>query len=133
MLVKILLSTLTGILITIFVAIVLVFTDPAKSVAANSDLDFSTHPADTGRGLTAPPLLHAPMRDGYDLAYRRFDGPFGAPMLVLVHGAGWHGLQFVGLAHQLSAKATVLVPDLRGHGHSPRAARRHRLYQPVRG
>jgi len=59
------------------------------------------------------------MRDGYPLAYRRFEGPKGAPLVMLIHGSGWHGMQFTGLARQLSARATVLAPDLRGHGTAP--------------
>ncbi len=119
MLIKILLSAVITILITLFVAVILIFTDPAKTVASNGGLDFATYLADADQSVIAPPLLHAAMRDGYNMAYRRFDGPVGAPMLVLVHGSGWHGLQFVRLAQHLSAKATVLVPDLRGHGTGP--------------
>jgi non-heme chloroperoxidase len=60
------------------------------------------------------------MRDGFDLHVRRYDADQpDAPLLVLVHGSGWHGLQFDSLARQLSAQADVLVPDLRGHGAKP--------------
>lgn len=119
MLIKILFSLLISLLLTLFAAVVLIFTDPAKSVAREGGLNFDAYLANAPSQGGAPPVLHAQMRDGYDLAYRRFDGPVGAPMLVLLHGSGWHGLQFVALAQQLSAKATVLVPDLRGHGAAP--------------
>ncbi|MGD9865219.1 MAG: alpha/beta hydrolase [Pseudodonghicola sp.] len=61
-------------------------------------------------------------RDGVRLAYRRFPGPEGAPLVVLIHGSGAHGLYYSALAERLSAQATVLLPDLRGHGASRAAA-----------
>lgn len=119
MLIKILLTVIISIFITLIVAAILVFTDPPKAVAREGGLAFTDYLEANASQNVAPPLLTVPMRDGYELAYRRFDGPVGAPILVLVHGSGWHGLQFVKLAQQLSAKATVLVPDLRGHGTVP--------------
>ena len=125
MLLKTLLAIVLSVVITLAVAVVLVVSDPATSaapVAATGGLDFADYLANTAGGTVAPPLQNATMRDGYALAYRRFDGPLGARMLVLVHGSGWHGLQFVQIAQQLSKKATVLVPDLRGHGAAPGGA-----------
>lgn len=122
MLLKTVLAIVLSVVITLVVAVVLVMSDPAmpaKPVATTGGLDFADYLANTAGGAVAPPLQNATMRDGYALAYRRFDGPLGAPMLVLVHGSGWHGLQFVQIAQQLSKKATVLVPDLRGHGAAP--------------
>lgn len=57
------------------------------------------------------------MRDGYALQVRRYGA--AGPLIVMVHGSGWHGMQFHGLATALSARARVLVPDLRGHGAAP--------------
>ncbi|MEP0156421.1 MAG: alpha/beta fold hydrolase [Pseudophaeobacter sp.] len=56
------------------------------------------------------------MRDGYGLQVRSYSNGDG-PLVVLVHGSGWNGLQFSHLAPQLAG--TVLVPDLRGHGAQP--------------
>ena len=39
--------------------------------------------------------------------------------MVLIHGSGWYGAQFDGLAPKLADVADVLVPDLRGHGKNP--------------
>lgn len=39
--------------------------------------------------------------------------------LLCLHGIEAHGLRFVGLAHRLSG-VTVVAPDLRGHGRSPK-------------
>ncbi len=119
MLGKILLSVVLGLGGTLVVALVLIVIDRPKPVAAGSGLDFADYLANAEGGADAPPLLSTPMRDGYALNYRRFDGPVGAPMLMLVHGSGWHGLQFVKLAQALSVQATVIVPDLRGHGKAP--------------
>lgn len=46
--------------------------------------------------------------------------PEGArPVLVMLHGSGWDGTQFTGLAARLSDVAEVWVPTLRGHGPDP--------------
>lgn len=119
MLIKIALSIALSVMVTLIVAVVLVVTDPAKPVAAAKVLDFDEYLSQDTAMPVIPPLLSTAMRDGYGLKYRRFDGPAGAPLLVLVHGSGWHGLQFVEMAQKLSEKATVLAPDLRGHGTAP--------------
>jgi alpha-beta hydrolase superfamily lysophospholipase len=73
---------------------------------------------ETAAAPQTPPDSHA-ARDGTRLGLRRYpSGRDGAPLLVLVHGSGWHGLQLDGLARALAGggRADVLVPDLRGHG-----------------
>lgn len=65
------------------------------------------------------PLQSTPMRDGYALPFRALYGPDGAPLLVMIHGSGWHGMQFEGLAAQMAPYADILIPDLRGHGIAP--------------
>ncbi len=55
--------------------------------------------------------------------FRREYGDGGAPPLLLLHGlfgssANWHGI-----ARRLATSRRVLVPDLRGHGRSPRVER----------
>ena len=57
------------------------------------------------------------MRDGFGLTVREI-GTAG-PLVLLIHGSGWNGQQFAGLAQTLSQRAQVLVPDLRGHGADP--------------
>lgn len=73
-------------------------------------------------GIAAPAPRTYTARDGVGLAYRLFPGPEGAPLVVLIHGSGAHGLYYAGLADRLSRQATVLLPDLRGHGQSRAAA-----------
>ncbi len=80
--------------------------------------DFAnTLAAGTGQGCATTGV---DMRDGHALQVRRYPSDAAdATLLVLVHGSGWHGLQFDGLAQQLSGVANVVVPDLRGHGAKP--------------
>ncbi len=57
------------------------------------------------------------MRDGFELQVRAYLNQPGGPLVVMVHGSGWAGVQFAHLAPTLPAH--VLVPDLRGHGAAP--------------
>ncbi len=85
--------------------------------ASGGGLDFSAQIAKTGPEPMA--LTRFETRDGAGQMARVYPGPSGAPLLVLVHGSGWHGLQFDELARQLQGSATVIAPDLRGHGETP--------------
>ena len=89
---------------------------PQTVLRSERGLDFSGQLSKTSEDL---PLSPVPMRDGWGMATRKLDGPAQSPLVILIHGSGWHGGQFSGLARKLSAKATILVPDLRGHGATP--------------
>lgn len=80
--------------------------------APEKGLDFSAVSA----GPDMPEPETVPMRDGYPLQVRSFDNGAG-PLVVMVHGSGWNGLQYATLARQIAGH--VLVPDLRGHGAAP--------------
>lgn len=86
---------------------------PSRPMSDAGGLNFD---AVTGIATEMPLADPVDMRDGYDLMVRRFDNGPG-PLTILIHGSGWNGLQFAGLAPQLPG--TVLVPDLRGHGAAP--------------
>lgn len=91
---------------------------PKGRVASDQGLDFSRQVV----GASAEPqtLETIRMRDGLDLPVRRYtSGTVDLPLMVLVHGSGWHGLQFDTLARGLQPFADVVVPDLRGHGATP--------------
>jgi pimeloyl-ACP methyl ester carboxylesterase len=108
---------LISIVITLVVAVILVFTQRPKVMSGTGGLDFSSQ-LESGSETPAP-LLSIPMRDGYDLKVRTYGGADNVPLLVLVHGSGWHGLQFDSLGNDLQGHADMIVPDLRGHGTAP--------------
>ncbi|MCA9931143.1 MAG: alpha/beta fold hydrolase [Anaerolineales bacterium] len=68
-----------------------------------------------------PDLQPYTARDGAELRYRLYESSNRDIVLILLHGSGWHAMQFAPLARELSAAgaATVITPDLRGHGFSP--------------
>lgn len=117
MIFKILKPVVISIVITLVVATVLVFTQRPKEMSGEGGLDFSKQ-LDAGRADAAP-LQSVPMRDGYDLKVRTYGGADNVPLLVMLHGSAWHGLQFDSLASNLAGNADVIVPDLRGHGTAP--------------
>nr|WP_245230993.1 alpha/beta hydrolase [Zongyanglinia huanghaiensis] len=59
------------------------------------------------------------MRDGYDLQVREYTSGADGPLILLLHGSGWNGLQFTSLSKNLLKYGRILVPDLRGHGAKP--------------
>ena len=87
-------------------------------VARDTGLDFSAVSADRNPA----PLEHYTADDGAQLGLRRYPSTTpNAPLVVMVHGSGWHGQQFDRLARLLAEEghADILVPDLRGHGPNP--------------
>lgn len=92
---------------------------PGKLVGEGG-LDFT---ALTGGEAGQPaPLQSYTARDGTALSYRAYSsGSEDAPLLVFVHGSGWHGLAYDGFARAIaeSGAADVVLPDLRGHGENP--------------
>ncbi|QFT59718.1 Alpha/beta hydrolase family protein [Sulfitobacter sp. THAF37] len=104
--------------ITGAIALILIASQRPGPRGGAAGLDFSGPLS--AAGAAAQPQETLPLRDGFEMQLRSYDsGREGAPLLVLVHGSGWHGLQFDRLARRLSARADVLVPDLRGHGAEP--------------
>ncbi|MFN4102061.1 MAG: alpha/beta hydrolase [Pararhodobacter sp.] len=79
-------------------------------------LDFNTL-----AGGDLPDLQPYAARDGATLGFRRWDsGVEGAPLVVAVHGSGWHGAQYAAMGAGLASEGfDVLAPDLRGHGPAP--------------
>jgi non-heme chloroperoxidase len=87
---------------------------PAKLEPGAGGLDFS----DQANSFADVVQTSVKMRDGFDLQIRDYPNDQG-PLVVLVHGSGWHGMQYLGLASELQKNAHVVVPDLRGHGPKP--------------
>ncbi|WP_319823473.1 alpha/beta fold hydrolase [Thalassovita sp.] len=113
---KIALSLALTALIPAGIALGLIASQSPGSLTADEGLDFSRQVA---TGIAPLPVQPVQMRDGFPLQVRHLPGPDGAPLIVMVHGSGWHGGQFDGLALALAEQAEVLVPDLRGHGAQP--------------
>lgn len=118
MLIAILKFVVVSLAIPAAIALVLIVSQrPKAAMLTGKTLDFSGTLASQKTPL---PLASVKMRDGYQLATRHVVGPGGqAPLLVLLHGSGWHGQQFDRLAARLGDVAEVLAPDLRGHGATP--------------
>lgn len=121
MLRKLAISALIGAAIYLLVALGLVFSQSpgGTSAAVEGNVSFAETMAVDYSAMPEPITFAA--RDGAALPYRRYDAPGPAPFLILVHGSAWHGMQFHQLAQALSeaGTATVIVPDMRGHGFAP--------------
>jgi len=106
---------------TLAAAIGLTFSQSPEVPTATDGLDFS---GTLNRGITDPqPIEQYEARDGTQLDLRAYpSGRADAPLVILLHGSGWHGLQFNDIARKLAGggHADVLAPDLRGHGQSPK-------------
>lgn len=113
-----------GIVLIPVIALALVFSQQLKSPSFSSDLagglDFSEITAVATDDL--PPLVPFVVRDGIALNNRRYESATKTNKhLILLHGSGWHGMQFHLLATHIAeaGAANVTVPDLRGHGFEP--------------
>ncbi len=116
MLVKILRFGAISLCITTILAAGLIMSQRPNPIEGSKGLNFDEA---LGQDLsTLPDTDMVEMRDGNMLPVRRY-GDSG-PLVIMVHGSGWHGMQFNGLATALASEAQVLVPDLRGHGEAPR-------------
>ncbi|NOX73359.1 MAG: alpha/beta hydrolase [Alphaproteobacteria bacterium] len=115
---KILNAVAISLVIYFAIAFGLVYSQSPTQLTGEGGLDFSAVAGvDTREPASLEPYA---TRNGRVLTARHYpSGRKDAPMLVLVHGSGWHGLQFDALARKLSARADVIVPDLRGHGANP--------------
>ena len=109
---------LISLVVTLVIAVGLILSQRPKTLTSEGGLDFDQTLTRT-QGEPHP-LTETPMRDGYALQHRHYAAPSeDAPLLVMVHGSAWHGLQFGMLAKDLNAHAEILAPDLRGHGLKP--------------
>ena len=92
---------------------------PSNSISGET-IDFSGQ-TESARPNPAP-LQTYQARDGATLGYRHYgSGNADAPLVIFIHGSGWHGGAYDGLARSIAEQAGVEValPDLRGHGPTP--------------
>lgn len=109
-----------SVVIYVVIAAGLILSQGPSETVAGRTIDFS------GQAVSATtepaPLETYQARDGSSLGYRHYRSDNAdAPLLVFIHGSGWHGGAYDGLARAIAEKAGVEValPDLRGHGLSP--------------
>ena len=121
MLIKIISFTAVSLVITALIALGLIISERPKKFSdtdTEGGLDFASTIA-LGHS-EVPAQVGVEMGDGWNMPVRRYGNKEASkPLLILVHGSGWVGLQFNRLAKSLSDDAYVVVPDLRGHGASP--------------
>lgn len=102
------------------VALVLIYTQfPSKAAGDDKTLTFSSVLPPEAVEL---PLMTYVADDGENLGYRYIPAKSdNAPLVILVHGSGWHGGSYQWLARQIAGNGdiAVAIPDLRGHGPSP--------------
>lgn len=120
MLARIGLSALLGLGGYLVAALALIATDRPTATTAPQALDLSALMAADPAAL--PPLESYTSRNGTQLAFRLYPSQAETDtVLVLLHGSGWHSMQFAALARAISGRglAHVVTPDLRGHGVAP--------------
>lgn len=107
-----------SLLIYFTIALGLIFSQYPAQLSGKAGLDFSSQSTSDAADVA----LAVPMNisNGSPMMVRDYpSAASNAPILILLHGSGWHGAQFDRLARKLAQFAYVLVPDLRGHGVSP--------------
>ncbi|MCO6408636.1 alpha/beta hydrolase [Hoeflea alexandrii] len=109
-----------SVVIYFLIAFGLILSQGASDKIAGETIDFSGQTA--GARPEPAPLKTYQARDGATLGYRHYgSGNADAPLVIFIHGSGWHGGAYDGLARSIAGKAGVEValPDLRGHGPDP--------------
>lgn len=121
MILKILKFFVISLVITLLIPFGLILSQwPLKMEAVQSEEGLNFDAAMAGNLETAPEPAQIEMRDGWSMPARKYGVQDEAkPMLILVHGSGWNGLQYNDLAQTLADDAYVLAVDLRGHGANP--------------
>ncbi|MFC3642975.1 alpha/beta hydrolase [Aquibium oceanicum] len=123
MVVKLIVIVATGVVVYFAIALILIAssTPPSGPLedGGKQGLDFT---GTRGDYSDLPEQITFTARDGTALPYRRYEGTAAnGRFVVLVHGSGWHGMQFHAMAKKLAADGlgTIIVPDMRGHGEAP--------------
>lgn len=109
---------LSSVVIYFAVAIGLILSQSVNPLPLRDSLTFDS--ASTV-GATDPGLARFVARDGTELGVRHYPGSRDGPLVVVVHGSGWHGGSYTAIGDSLARDYgfEVLIPDLRGHGPNP--------------
>lgn len=117
---RVLIGAAVSVVIYFVIAIALIITDaPIAPATEKEAVDFTT--AIDANYSNMPEMTLFTSRDGQQLGYRLYgDTIYSNRIVILIHGSGWHGMQFHPMASYLAERGDlVIVPDLRGHGVSP--------------
>lgn len=100
------------------IALGLIASQRLQPLPARESLAFASIETTTAQD---PGLTTWRARDGAELGVRHYPGPETGPLVVVVHGSGWHGGGYTALGASLAEEYgfEVLIPDLRGHGPAP--------------
>ncbi|MCR9213624.1 MAG: alpha/beta hydrolase [Proteobacteria bacterium] len=110
-------SALISIFIYFAIAIGLILSQPLKTLDGSNTLSFPQTSAVANQDNFQATYYTA--RDGTKLNLRRYPSQSDkTPLVILIHGSGWHGGGYTSLAEFLSdtGQFDILLPDLRGHG-----------------
>lgn len=118
MVLKVLSFLLIPVGIYLSVALVLILSQsPGHMKNDGQALDFSSVMTDES---TEPlPRIEVTAEDGSLYSAGHLPAPPGRPLLVMLHGSGWHDGQFAKLARALEGSAEIITPPLRGHFRGP--------------
>ena len=121
MLRKIGFAIIISLMIYLGIAAGLILSDRPQSVLATAGEPLAFDALTSVNYAEMPELQPYTARDGATLQYRHYQSDATDTVLILLHGSGWHSMQFYPLAQYLSEQgvATVITPDLRGHGFNP--------------
>ena len=105
-------------------AIALIMSDPARELEPGPGLDFSgivsrERPMPQSDPMLERGAFQTPDGASHPLIHVRDLGAENRPLIVMLHGSGWHGGQFEALAWSLRDVADSIAVTLRGHGASP--------------
>ena len=112
--------TVSIILIYFGVAFGLILSQDVQDLSKTESISFASMVGE--QQGPARPLISLPSKDGSAIHYRHIRASSNeVPLVIVIHGSGWHGAAYLKLANTLSrdGKFEVLVPDLRGHGVNP--------------
>ena len=112
-------AVLSSVLIFLALAVGLIVSQRVKPLANKDTLTFENISNET---TDAPALISYVARDGVQLGVRHYPGAGDdVPLVVVIHGSGWHGGAYTPIAEALSRDQgfEILIPDMRGHGPQP--------------
>jgi hypothetical protein len=107
MLSKILKRVALSFFVTVGGALGLIASQQTKILPERDGLNFtSAFAQDLSQAAETRPIT---MRDGTALQVREYGAQSNGPLVVMVHGSGWHGLQFDSLATKLAYPLNSVV------------------------